>query len=406
MKLMVATDAHIFKTPDGKYWSKNIYEYQFWTRYLNVFDSVRIVARVKSVENHEKLAAVDGPGVEVFGIPFYQGPKQLLKKYLSIQKALKGVSEGCDAALFRLPSQTAQMALNHTNKEIPIAGEIVYDPFDDLTRPEDGFVLRVLRKQIHRNMKKFCLVANGVSYVTNESIQKHYPSYARLHGEDSKHFETSYSTITLTSNAFTAPRDYTGKKSLCAALSAVSMNDDRKGVKVLIDAVKEGRDKGYDLKAVIIGDGSMRPSFEQYALERGVENYITFTGLLPSSDAVREVMLDADIFVFPTQAEGLPRGILEAMAIGMPVLSTPVGGIPEVLDEDCMFDPKDSHGFCMAMCGFLDDTEKMTQLSKKNFEISKQYENDKLQKKRDEFYRKIANTKKMAKTFKCHFSLI
>lgn len=390
MKLMVATDAHIFRTPDGKYWSKNIYDYKFWTRYLNVFDELRIVARVKDInQKDEKLSAVDGPGIEVYGIPFYQGPKELLMRYNRIQKSLKNVSDGCDVALFRLPSQTAQMALNHTKKHIPIAGEIVYDPFDDLNRPEESIILRVLRKRIHNNLKKFCATANGVSYVTENSIQEHYPSYIRINGEDEMHFESSYSTITLSKEAYSSPRDFSGKTSLCAALSAVSMNDDRKGVKVLISAIKECRNKGYDVSAIIIGDGSMRKSFEQFANELGVSEYITFTGLLPSSDEVRKVMLNADIYVFPTQAEGLPRGILEAMAIGMPVLSTPVGGIPEILDQNCMFEPKDYIGFSNAMCYFLDNPNIMTILSKENYNISLKFSNEILQKKRDKFYIKL-----------------
>lgn len=391
MKLMVATDAHLFETPDGQYWSKNIYEYKFWTRYLNVFDKVRIVARVKKVDTvSDKFAAVLGPGVEVFGIPFYQGPKQLLTKYLSIQKALKGVSDGCDAALFRMPSQTAQMALAHTSKKIPIAGEIVYDPFDDLNRPDDGIIMKCLRMRIHNNMKKFCENANAVSYVTKYSIQSHYPSYAKRYGEDLMHCEASYSTITLTPQSYTSPRDFCEKKSLCAALSAVSMNDDRKGVKTLISAIAEGRKRGYDLSALIIGDGTMRESFERYAEQLDVLNHITFTGLLPSAESVREVMLQADIYVFPTQAEGLPRGILEAMAIGMPVLSTPVGGIPEIIDREFLFDPKDSHGFCCAMCSFLDNPQIMNELSEKNFKTAKGFENSVLQKQRDEFYTKLA----------------
>ena len=137
----------------------------------------------------------------------------------------------------------------------------------------------------------------------------------------------------------------------------------------------------------------MRASFETYAEQLKISDYITFTGLLHSSDAVREVLLQADIFVFPTQAEGLPRGILEAMAIGMPVLSTPVGGIPEVLDDECLFDPRDSHGFCRAMCSFLDDPDRMTVMSKENFEKSLQFSNSVLQNRRDLFYKKI---KKMA----------
>ena len=46
MKLLVATDAHIFRMPDGSYWCKSIYGYDFWKRYLNVFEDVKIVARM------------------------------------------------------------------------------------------------------------------------------------------------------------------------------------------------------------------------------------------------------------------------------------------------------------------------------------------------------------------------
>ena len=75
MKLLVATDAHIYETPDGKHWTPAIYGYSFWERYFYVFDEVRIVARTKKVSQiGEKALLVDGPGVEVFPVPFYQGP--------------------------------------------------------------------------------------------------------------------------------------------------------------------------------------------------------------------------------------------------------------------------------------------------------------------------------------------
>ena len=61
MKILVATDAHIYETPDGKHWTPAIYGYSFWTRYLNVFDTVRIVARTKKVDTlPEKALLVDG----------------------------------------------------------------------------------------------------------------------------------------------------------------------------------------------------------------------------------------------------------------------------------------------------------------------------------------------------------
>ena len=390
MKLLVATDAHIFRTPDGACWCKSIYGYEFWTRYLNIFDDVKIVTRVKNVpELKGKKLRVDGNHVEVFGIPFYQGPKELLKKYLRIHKELKGIDKDCDAALFRMPSQTASMVYSHLSKTTPVAGEIVYDMMDDVNQPGQGTILKFLNIITSRKLKKFCLNANGVSYVTEHSIQQHYPSYSILHGESKQFFNTYYSTITLSDNAFTGPRDYTDNEGLKIVLSSVAMNSERKGEKVVIETVRKCRDKGYNVSAILIGDGTLRSSFEKYAEDLSVSDYVEFTGLLPSSDNVRDVMLNADMFVFPTMGEGLPRGILEAMAIGMPVLSTPVGGIPEVIDNKYLFNPLDSSGFSDMICHLMDNKQELNEMSKINFKKSLEYRNEILQDRRNDFYNKL-----------------
>lgn len=390
MKLLVATDAHIFRTPDGRHWAKSIYGYSFWTRYIGVFDSVRIVARVKDVQEIDsKKLIVDGDGVEIVGIPFYQGPKQLLKQYVKIQRKLKTIDAGCNAALLRMPSQTATMVWKHLRKDIPIAGEIVYDMMDDINLTGQNPIIKMFHMITSNNMKKFCLKANGVSYVTEFSIQKHYPSHASLYGESKEHFSSFYSTITLSENAFTGARTFDECEKITLALSSVAMNSERKGEKILIKTVKICRDKGYDVRAIIIGDGSLRSSFEQYAKDLEVSEYVEFTGLLPSSDEVRKVMLKADIFVFPTQGEGLPRGILEAMAIGMPVLSTPVGGIPEVIERKYLFNPMDADAYADSICRLIDKPAELTSMSRKNFKKSLEFRNELLQLKRDEFYIKL-----------------
>lgn len=79
------------------------------------------------------------------------------------------------------------------------------------------------------------------------------------------------------------------------------------------------------------------------------------------------------------------------MAIGMPVLSTPVGGIPEVLDEDCLFDPKDVDGFTDKICHLIDNATELNRLSRNNYNKALQYKNSILQTKRDLFYRKLAD---------------
>lgn len=391
MKLLVAADVHIFTTPNGEHWCKTIYGYDFWKRYLTVFDSIRIVGREKMVDSvPDRYLLMDGAGVEIFGIPFFQGPKQLLFKYASISKVLKKAYEGVDAGIFRMPSQTAYMVYKKRPSNLPIAGEIVYDPSNDAENMAYGILLRCIFKRISRQLKNFCLNANGVSYVTKNAIQSKYPSHARLYGESEDYFESAYSTITLSNGAYLGPRDYhNNQDKLTLALSSVSMNSERKGERILIDIVKQTRNLGYNVDAILIGDGTLRPSFEQYAEDIGLQSYIRFTGLLPTPDDVRSVLKDADIFVFPTQGEGLPRGIIEAMAMGLPVLSTPVGGIPEIIDDEYLYNPNDVDGFVTTICRLFNNPKELSQMSENNYNKSLEFENTVLQSKRNDFYKKL-----------------
>ena len=385
MKLLVSTDAHTFVTPDGKHWCSSIYGYDFWKRYLSVFDEVRIVARMKSVPEVKNGLLIDGPNVEVYGIPFFQGPKQLGKCIVDIWKRLKDVDNGCDAALLRIPSVTAQLTYRRLKRGVPLAVEVV----DDLTDDREDKKTRFFNGLISYDVKSICRKANGVSYVTENTIQSHYPSRAHLEGESNNYFESYYSTITLNDDAFYGCRQYSKKNGLVAALSSVTMNSDRKGEKVLISAVKVARDKGVDLSAVLIGDGTKRTEFQAYAEALGVSEYVRFTGLLASPDEVRKTLEQCDIYVLPTKNEGLPRGILEAMAIGMPVLSTPVGGIPELIDKKYLFEPDDVNGIADELCRLAGNPVELNKMSKENYKKSLGYKNDILQTRRNEFYKKL-----------------
>lgn len=389
MRVLVATDAHIFQTPDGACWCRSIYGYDFWKRYLDVFEDVRIVARLKSVESIEgKKLRVDGENVEVFGVPFYQGPKQLFKVYFKILNRLKSVDKDCGAAIIRIPSQTALMVRNRLRPSIPLACEVVANESDHVreSKWKPDHLLYVI---LEHKVKRVCSSANGVSYVTEKTIQKNFPSHARIHGETKEYFEASYSSVALNDDAYTGPRNYDRNDSLKLVMSDVAMNGYRKGEKTLIRAVKEARERGYEVSAVLIGDGSKRKEFEEYARELDIADHIQFTGLLTSGAEVREELQKNDIFVLPSQGEGIPRGILEAMALGMPVLSTPVGGIPEILDGQYLFDPLDSKGFANKICELMENKSELNRMSNENYNTSLKFANKLLQQRRNDFYAKL-----------------
>lgn len=392
MKVLVATNAHIYKLPDGSYWCKNIYGYSFWTRYLDVFDAVKIVARVKELSNLEgKMIRVDGENVEVFEVPFFQGPIDLLKKYIIIKKVVKNVEEDCDVAIFRMPSPTAKIIYDSIRKKIPIGGEIVFDPFDAAINSKQSLLRTYIYKITSKYLKAFCLKANGVAYVTERAIQKNFPSYAHIHGESNKFFHSFYSSVSLSEDSYTGPRIYNNKKIFKLVLSDASMNSYRKGEKVVIETIKYLREWGFNAIATFIGDGNKRNEFEKYAEELGVKSYINFIGMLPTSKEVRDVLIDSDIFIFPTQAEGLPRGIIEAMAVGLPVISSPVGGIPELIDEKYLINPYDSVKYASEISRLIKNQDELSNMSKVNYLKSLNFNEKILQNKRNDFYLKLKN---------------
>lgn len=82
----------------------------------------------------------------------------------------------------------------------------------------------------------------------------------------------------------------------------------------------------------VVGDGYLRPELESEVRKLGVEDRVVFFGVQPN---VKSFLDAADCFVMASLWEGLPMALLEAGAVGLPAISTPVGAIPEILNGDC-----------------------------------------------------------------------
>ena len=105
-----------------------------------------------------------------------------------------------------------------------------------------------------------------------------------------------------------------------------------KGVNFLFD-VLERIDFGYSILAIIIGDGPLRKDLQERAsAEKFSKNKIRMVGQIPYEN-IPTWMNAADLFVLPSLKEGFPCVIVEALACGLPVISTTVGGIPEIIKD-------------------------------------------------------------------------
>lgn len=107
-----------------------------------------------------------------------------------------------------------------------------------------------------------------------------------------------------------------------------------KGVPELFEAVRLLRERGLDNPLVLLGESGGDGDLENYrtqSRDMGLRN-VSFSGEV-SSEIVAGTLSDAAVFVLPSHEEGLPIAMLEAMAAGLPVVVTPVGGVPDAVQD-------------------------------------------------------------------------
>ncbi len=106
---------------------------------------------------------------------------------------------------------------------------------------------------------------------------------------------------------------------------------EQKGQLLLVEAAGQLAAEGLEFKLVLVGDGPLRSQIEALIVRLGIEDKIEITGWASSSE-VQQHILASRAMVLPSFAEGLPVVIMEALALGRPVISTYVAGIPELVE--------------------------------------------------------------------------
>lgn len=105
-----------------------------------------------------------------------------------------------------------------------------------------------------------------------------------------------------------------------------------KGQHILLEACSLLQKQGLVFKLTLVGDGPDRHSLEEFVASNNLEGTVTFTGVL-GQDKVRIQYDKADLFVLASFAEGVPVVLMEAMAKEIPVISTCITGIPELIEH-------------------------------------------------------------------------
>lgn len=383
MNVVVTLEHRFDRTPDGRVWTQTTFPYSFWTRYLQVFDSVRVVARVRDVANvPSDWKEADGEGVSFTAVPYYIGPWQYLLKAWQVRQSARNAVNANDAVILRVGSTIAspiQSMLRQTGR--PYAVEVVADSYDVFAPGSVKHPLRqFFRWSFPRQLRQHCVQASAAAYVTKEALQRRYPC---------PNFSVGVSDVDLPERALVSSSRLPRQGGTLNLIFVGTMAQLYKAPDVSIDAVAACVQDGIDLKLTLIGDGKHRSELEAKAKSLGLGERISFLGQLSGGDGVMAQLDLADLFVLPSHQEGLPRAMVEAMARGLPCIGSTVGGIPELLPPEDLVPPGDVAALASKIREVATNPERMARMSARNLEKATEYTDEMLGKQRNEFYRYV-----------------
>jgi glycosyltransferase involved in cell wall biosynthesis len=138
-------------------------------------------------------------------------------------------------------------------------------------------------------------------------------------------------------------------------IGTVARLERRKGIDILLRAFKRVLDD-YPAHLLVIGDGPLGGELGALARTLQIDSSVSWLGLQPNPEKWLPAM---DVFAFPSRLEGSPSAVLEAMAAGLPIVATTIGGVVDLIDKEItgiLSPPNDPDGLAAALQRLIKDT--------------------------------------------------
>ena len=376
MKLIFVHDGPIFYDENGKY-----YEYSYHgllERYSYLADEITFLMRTMPLAEDTKGTPIPDQ-IRVVSVPNFKSPAVYFTQKPIAEKIIEEEIRNTDYAVLR-GSSCAGIAMKYCRKyNKPFIYECVGCTWDSLWN--HSLLGKLMAPHSFLGAKKVIRDCEYVYYVTNEFLQKRYPTKGKSVG-CSNVVINPVEDVVLESRLNRIGAKKSGDKILLGTAAALDVR--YKGQEYVIMALKKLVEKGYDVEYHLAGGNRLKSTFLQdLAKKHGVEDRVIFHGSL-SAGQMPAFYDSLDIYIQPSKQEGLPRSVIEAMSRGCPVAGTNIAGIPELLQDMCLF----KKGSTQAVVAVLDRMlqSDLSVIAKENFANAKQYELAVLTERRNRFY--------------------
>jgi len=191
-----------------------------------------------------------------------------------------------------------------------ITGKVIYSERGDPGDKEYTGVLGMIRKLTIPRIDGFVFQSKGAQYYFNNSVRKR--------------------SVVISNPVFINRDDYPKVVNRRKVIITVGRLHPQKNHKLLIDAFAKCAEEFPEYTVEIYGDGPLKEETQKYIVQKKLDDRIFLKG---TSDNIYQYMVDCSLFVLTSDYEGLPNTLLEAMALGVPCISTDCkpGGAREII---------------------------------------------------------------------------
>lgn len=367
-KKIVFVHDHIFvKHGEDVYTSGTLTKTAF-KRYEVIGCDITVCGRYKCGEALHHSRKLDGISFELCST----------SDFWSVRKRKKIVEEAvskADVAIIRLPSFMGLIAAKYCKKTgKPYIIEMVGCAWDSFwNHSQKGKLVAPFMLLFTKLAVKS---APYVTYVSEKFLQRRYPTK----GKQLACSDVELGDINEQSYSVQLPKH---EKETIVLGTVAPVNLKYKGQRYVIKGISKLKKQGYKIKYRLVGSGD-NGYLKKMGKKYGVLTEMEFLGSLPH-DEVFSFMRAIDIYIQPSLAESHGRVLIEAMSVGCPVIGSSTGGIPELVPPECVFKRKNVRELTRILKRVID--EKCYGLSQKSLERAKDFEREKLDRKRTEFYR-------------------